>query len=70
MEMNKRASRKDKMSNSYDHELKMNMLDKQIEKTAYKYINTWIRSPGCLLTFCFGLNRLMHPETKNDYIFH
>ena len=46
--------------------VKMNMLDKQIEKTAYKYINTWIRSPGCLLTFCFGLNRLMHPETKND----
>ena len=46
--------------------VKMNMIDKQIEKVAYKHISTWIRSPGCLLTFCFGLNRLIHPETKND----
>lgn len=45
---------------------KMKIIDKSIEKVAYKHINTWIRSPGCLLTLFLGLPRLLNPESKTD----
>ena len=47
--------------------VKMNLIDKQIEKFAYKHINTWIRSPGCLLAFFFGLPKLLHPENNQEF---
>lgn len=46
--------------------VKMQILDKSIEKIAYKYINTWLRSPGCLLTLYLGLPRLLNPESVSD----
>ena len=48
--------------------VKMNFINKKIEKLIYKYINTWIRSPGCLLTCFLSLPQLMSPVNTNKYI--
>ena len=47
--------------------VKMKMIDKNIEKIAYKHINTWIRSPGCLLSFFFGLPKLVNPASTQEF---
>ena len=48
--------------------VKMNFINKKVEKFSYKYINTWIRSPGCLLTCFLSLPQLMSPVYTNEYI--
>jgi len=47
--------------------VKMKLIDKQIEKVVYKHINTWIRSPGCLLTLFFGLPKLLNPTSQCEF---
>lgn len=48
--------------------VKMQIMDKKIEKIAYKHINTWIRSPGCLLTLFLGLPKLLSPQNNTEFL--
>lgn len=46
--------------------VKMKYIHKKREKLAYKHINTWIRSPGCMLTLFLGLPKLLNPSNNNE----
>ena len=49
--------------------VKMNLIDSMIEKKAYVYISTWLRSPGCMFITFLTKNFLFHSDSIIDKMF-